>query len=261
MARWVGGSSIHRDKKGDKEGRLPIEVVPCKTQREALDFVIQNAFYDESFGITSDLLNRMTVDKWLDGDGARFAFNEEPTWPVHDRIMGIQAAALTMIMNPTTLRRVYDNEFRLPSDQDALTLPELLDTVTKAIWKELDKKAEQPYHARKPMITSLRRNLQREQMDRLIDLTMPNNGFTAAQKPISNLALMELRKIRDKISQALTDSGTKADPYTVAHLTETRERITKALDAQYIYNAKDLTRGNAPNVIFAPGQGEQPANR
>ena len=70
----------------------------------------------------------MTVDKWMDGDGARSALNNEPTWPVHDRIAGIQAAALTMLMNPTTLRRVYDNECRIPTDQDALTLPELLDS-------------------------------------------------------------------------------------------------------------------------------------
>ena len=264
MANWVGGSSIHRDRKGDKNARSPIEQIPAQTQREALQFVIDNAFFDEAFGVTPELLAKMTVDKWLDGDGARFALNSEPTWPVHDRIMGIQASALTMLMNPTTLRRVYDNEFRTPADQDALTLPELIDTVTKAIWKELDKKADQPFTSRKPLISSLRRNLQREHMERLIDLVLPSSGFTAAQKPISNLAMAELREIRDSINRALTDSGKNYDPYTLSHLTETRERITKALDAQYIYNAKDLSRGGQM-IFFQMGEdgakSVQPENR
>jgi hypothetical protein len=259
MANWVGGAFVNRDKKGDKDSRMPVQVVPAKSQRDALEFVIANTFLDESFGLTTELLNRMTVDKWMDGEGVRSALNNEPTWPVHDRIAGIQAATLTMLMNPTTLRRVYDNECRIPTDQDALTLPELLGTLTKSIWKELDTKTEKPFTDRKPMISSIRRNLQREHMERLIDLSLPNNGFTAAQKPISNLAMMELRKIRNRIAKALEDTGSKADPYTIAHLTETRERIGKALDAQYIYNAKDLARGgNSQIIIVSPHQGETP---
>ena len=58
--------------------------------------------------------------------------SDEATWPIHDRILGVQASALTRLMNPTTLRRVYDNELRLPEDVDTLTLPELLDAVNVA---------------------------------------------------------------------------------------------------------------------------------
>ncbi|HID23172.1 MAG TPA: hypothetical protein EYP14_12325, partial [Planctomycetaceae bacterium] len=114
MAGWVGVAFVHRDKKGDKNARVPIQVVPAKMQRDALNFVIETTFSDEAYDLTPELLSHMTVDKWLDGDGWITAFSEEPTWPVHDRIMGIQASTLTMLMNPTTLRRVYDNEFRVP---------------------------------------------------------------------------------------------------------------------------------------------------
>ena len=38
------------------------------------------------------------------------------------------------------MRRVYDNEFRVPADKDALTVAEVLDTVTKSIFTELDGK-------------------------------------------------------------------------------------------------------------------------
>ncbi|MBI3462576.1 MAG: zinc-dependent metalloprotease [Planctomycetes bacterium] len=254
MANWLGGAFVNRDKKGDKNGRLPVQVVPADKQRAALDFVIKNTFYDEAFGLTPDLLSRMTVDKWWDEGGIDTIFSEEPTWPVHDRIMGIQASVLTALMNPTTLRRVYDNEFRVPADQDTVTLPELLDALSAAIWSELDKKAESPSTARKPLISSLRRNLQREHLERLIDLSMPGAGDGAAYKPISNLATMKLRQLTGKINQAITGGAeSMIDPYSLAHLTEAKLRIDKALDAQFIYNANDIGGyGSIQFLLFQP---------
>ena len=117
----------------------------------------------------------MTVDKWLDGGGMGEA-RQESAYTIHDRIGGIQSMALTRIMNPTTLRRVLDNEYRTPADQDMLTLPELLDTVSAAVWSELEKSPGGSYTARKPYISSLRRNLQREHLDRMIELSMGGGG-------------------------------------------------------------------------------------
>src|SRR5690606_12538401 len=109
------------------------------------------------------------------------------TWPVHDRVMGLQASSLTLLMNPKTLRRVYDNEVVIPSDQDALTLAELMIDIRESIWKELATNPEKEYSPRDPMISSLRRNLQKEHLNRLIDLAMPGAGNTAAFKPIADL--------------------------------------------------------------------------
>ena len=103
--------------------------------------------------------------------------------------MGVQSSVLTMLMNPTRLRRIYDNESLVEADKDAITLPELLDVVTHSIFTEVDKAPQGKFTARKPMISSLRRNLQRELVDRLIDLARPGEDMTAAAKPISNLAL------------------------------------------------------------------------
>ncbi len=239
MANWVGGAHVNRDKKGDPNGRKPIEVVPADTQRKALAFVVNNAFKDESFGLSPELVTAMGLDKWYDDMNSMM---EESTWPIHDRIMGIQASALTSVLNPTTLKRVYDNEFRVPADQDSLTLPELLSTVTTGVWTELDAKAEGNYSARKPMISSLRRNLQREHLERLIDLTLPGNAQGAAGKTISTLASEQLRQIVKKIEAAQAAAADKHDPYTTAHLSQAKDRITKALDADYILNP---TRGGA----------------
>jgi hypothetical protein len=244
MARWVGGTFVNRDRKGDKNGRKPIEVVPVAQQRDALNWIIETTFYDEAFGLTPELLSRMTVDQWLDGDGRFLVLGSEPSWPIHDRIMGIQASTLTMLMNPTTLRRVYDNEYRIPADQDSVTLPELLQALTDSIWKELDQAApDKPFTARKPMISSLRRNLQREHLERLVDLVMPGNDYSASKKPIATLSVAELKKIQAKLGQAIDKLGPKADPYTNAHLIEARDQIKKAMDAQVIYNAQEIGQG------------------
>ena len=233
MANWIGGAFIHRDKKGDPNGRPPIEVVPAEMQREALKFVLQSAFRDQSYALSPELLSRLTKDFLGMGFSS---MSGDPTWPVHDRILSTQAATLTNLLNATTLRRVYDNEFRIPADQDAFTLPELLNSVRDEIWSELDQKPEKQFTARQPMISSLRRNLQREHMERMIDLTLPNNGTSAAYKAISNLSVKQLRDLKGKIDQTLRDNAKSMDPYTEAHLAEASHRIEKALDASYVYN-------------------------
>jgi len=236
MANWLGGAFIYRDKKGDKGDRLPIEEVPAKKQREALDFVIENTFKDEAFGLTQDLLRRMTVDKWLDDTSFMSSVLSDATWTIHDRIMGIQSSALAMMMYPTTLRRIYDNEFLIPADEDALTLPELLDTISGEIWSEFEQQPTKKYTAREPMISSLRRNLQREHLELLIDLSRSNYMGTAAYKPIANLVMEKLRQIKEnKIDPVLEASDENLDPYTKAHLKDAGMQIKKTLEAHYVY--------------------------
>jgi hypothetical protein len=233
---------VSRDRKGDPNAHMPVEVVSANKQRAALDFVLKSAFNDDAYGLTPELLSHMTVDKWADEGGMR-DLREDPTWDVHDRVIGIQASVLTMLMNPTTLRRVFDNEFRVPSKDDALTLPELMDKTSAAVWSEVLDKPTKQYTARDPMVSSLRRDLQREHIERLIDLTLPATASGAASKPISNLAMSKLREIKDKIGNAIDRGGGNVDAYTKAHLSEMKVRIEKALDAQYIYNQASGSSG------------------
>ena len=249
MSIWVGGTFVNRDKKGDPGDRAPVTVVPPDTQRKALDFVMQQAFVDESFGLKPEVIQKMSLDRWMDGG---FRADGEAAWPIHDRILSMQASTLTMLMNPTTLRRVYDNEVRTPADQDAVTLPEMLEKISTKIWSELDGKFEGEANERKPRISSLRRNLQREHIERLIDLTIPAATPTSASKVICNLSLMQLRQLKSKIDAALGNPQ-GMDKYTVAHLTEIQQRLTKALDANYIYNvaAPGVGGGRGPIIIGA----------
>jgi len=251
MSNWVGGAFVNRARKGDPNATNPLQPVPAEQQREALAWVIENSFFDESFGLTPELLSKMTVDKWMDQGGFGEAM-QEPTWPIHDRVAGVQSSVLTMLMNPTTLRRVFDNELLVPSDLDAVTLPEVLDTITNAVWSELDTTSETDFTARKPMISSLRRNLQREHLERMIDLAM-GTGSGEAGKPVSNLATSKLRSVRGKIADVIgekADEQGNLDAYTFAHLSEAQIRIDKALDANYIINGGSMI----PDLRFLFGQ-------
>ncbi|MFO0859900.1 MAG: zinc-dependent metalloprotease [Phycisphaerales bacterium] len=237
MARQVGGANVSYSKKGDPNGKDPVTPFSAEKQREALKWIIDNAFVDSAWELSPELLAKFTNARWFDQGGFNEAL-EDPAYPIHDRIAGIQTTALVLMMNPTTLRRVYDNEMRAPGTQDMLTLPELMDTIGKSVWTELDKSPGQQFTAREPMVSSLRRNLQRQHLEFLIFLTEPASFSGEASKPISNLALLQLRALQEKINSILESKSAagRLDPYTLSHLTETNERIKSVLNSTYIYN-------------------------
>jgi len=233
MANWIGGAYVHRDHKGDPNGRVPLEVVDAGEQRGALAFVIENSFHDASFGLTEELLLHMTVDKW--SDPGAFDSRGDSAWDVHDRVMGVQGSVLTMVLNPTSLGRVLDNELRTPAEQDALTLPELMQTMTGAAFTELGTDLDGvTFTNRKPMISSLRRNLQSAMIDRLTGLT---DDAVRMPRPIRTLATFELKQVRDRIAGVLEKRETgQLDQYSLVHLVDLHERIDRALDRVKIAN-------------------------
>ncbi len=259
-SNWIGGSYLNRDKKGDAGDREPITPIEADMQRRAMNIVLENTMRDEAFGLSPQLLRRMTVDKWWDDGGQRYIFEDE-TYPVHDKIAGIQSMAMNSILNPQTLNRVYDNEFRAEEDEDVLTVPEVLATVRDAVWGELDGGPQGSYSARSPYITSLRRNAQREHLGRLIDLSMPaGSGWYTA--PVSNLSRMQLRELKGTIDSAMRRKGSDLDPYSRAHLAEASSLIDRALNAQYLYNTDDISAGGGGMMFPFLGQpaDEVPSN-
>jgi len=252
MSSWLGGSFATRSQKGDKNAGKPVNPVPVERQREALKFVIDNMFYDDAFGLTPDLLTHLSVDHWLDE-----GFGGEETWPVHDRIAGLQASALSRLLSSTSLRRIYDNELLIPADQDAVTLPEVLTSVTDALWSELKEAPQKQFTARVPLISSMRRNLQQDHVTRLIELSLPGGFSTEAFKPIMNQASFELTRILGSIVKVL-EARDKIDPYSLAHLEKVKEQIEKARSGQFIYNASDL-RGGGGGTIIILGRDQIPA--
>ena len=149
MANWLGGSDISRNQKGDPEGRAPVMPIEADPQREALTFIMSHAFEDDAFGVTTELLHHMTTDQWSDdSEGDR----SDPTFPIHTASR-VFAPALSQIMNPVTLRRIYDNEIATPADTDQITLAEVMDAVVANVFRVGRSRMES---AREPAISNWR---------------------------------------------------------------------------------------------------------
>jgi hypothetical protein len=225
MSDWIGGAYTTRNKKGDyEEDVAPVQVVPVEQQRAALAFVVETIFDEDAYGITPNLLTHFNVDKWYGGGGDR----GEATWPIHDRILGTQASILSAILAPSRLGMVYDNEFMIPEDEDALTVAEIFQTLMDSIYSNLN--AEGEWTNRKPMISSIDRNLQAEMTDRLIDLS---TGRVRMFRPIRTLALYHTRELHNRIGTIIKKNRKGLDTYSLAHLQDMHERLGKALEVVY----------------------------
>ncbi len=228
-SRWVGGTFSTTNYKGD--GEAAIADVPADRQRKAMNLIIANAFEDEAFGLSPELLRHMGKEYYWDPAGVNELMSD-PSVPVHDLVAGIQATGMTLLMNPTTLRRVYDNEFR--AGDDAFRMSEVIEAVRDNVWRECTStKKAKGFSDAEPMVSSFRRNLQREHVDRLITLALLNNASSPALRTISSMAAQELDEIKAIVDKA---SEAKPDRYTAAHLESIAKRIESAEDPNYVIN-------------------------
>ncbi len=231
VARLVGGQSVSRDHKGDPNAREPFEIVPVETQRNALKYLNETVFSDDMYKLPPDLLNKLAPGRFWHWDSDEF--NIDVDYNLHDRVLAVQARALTLVMNPININRIHDAELKVPSGEDAMTVPELFRSVTDGIFSELSAKASGNYTDRKPMVSSFRRNLQREYVRRLVSMLLrgTNRGLNPDAHAIVRATLknlgVESAKIIDKM-------GSRLDTYTLAHLDEMNSTIERALDADFV---------------------------
>ena len=95
---------------------------------------------------------------------------------------------------------------------------------------ELEGAGKGGYTDRKPMVSSLRRNLQANMTDRLIAMA---TGGARVSLPIRQLSQMHLRELDGKLEKALKRSSS-LDTYTRAHLEDMKIRTERALSAMVI---------------------------
>ncbi len=226
MADWIGGAHTNRNKKGDfgEQDVAPVQVVPAAQQRAALNFIVETMFTEDAFGLSPRLVTHFNVDKWYGGGGE----DGEATWPVHDSILGSQASMLSAILAPSRLGMVYDNEFRVPADEDALTVAEIFETLVDVIYSDLNT-PDGEWTNRNPMVSSLNRNLQAEMTDRIIDLA---TGRVSMFRPVRTIALLHAKQLHKRMGNLLNNDF-DVDTYTRAHFEDMHERLGKALDAIY----------------------------
>ncbi|MCB2154367.1 zinc-dependent metalloprotease [bacterium] len=235
-AKHIGGTYLYRDHKGDPNARPPIVPVDAEKQREAIRLISEHIFARDAFKIDPEIQTHLAAGRWSHRGSS--SWREPLVYPIQDEVLSMQRSIMFSLTNPQRIEWVYDAEMYVPADKDVFTLPELLDTLTASIWTEVKepKGADfgDSFTARKPMITNLRRNLQREYLGRLI--TIANGGERSAYPAIARtLAWKQLKDLGANIDEMLADKrASKLDPYTTAHLEESSMRIQKVLAADYV---------------------------
>ncbi|MCL1472739.1 zinc-dependent metalloprotease [Argonema antarcticum] len=222
ISKYVGGQSFYRDRVSSANGKQPLEVVSVAKQRSALTMLQKYLFAPDAFNFPPDLLNKLvspSPNEWDDDD----LIKRRLDYPIYNRILLSQSSILARLLSAERLTRLRDIELKTPPGQ-ALTMPELFNSLQDGIWTEVLQKENKSLK-----ISSLRRALQRQYLEILIDMVLRNDDVPSDAR---SLAWEKLRQLRESLNHTLRKQGKNLDDYTKAHLEETRERITKVLDAQ-----------------------------
>lgn len=230
---YVGGTIVSRDH-NTPGARQPLENIDGATQRAVLQLLTDRVFSSDAYEMSRELLTHLQAEKWYqpafseaDGTGA-----EE--YSLHNAVNMLQFSILSDLLFSCS-HRLYDQEMRTDPEADALTLPELHHTITDAIWSEFDgdpsaSATSGSYTNLKPMVSALRRNLQREHAEQLIDLAFRVPGSMPTQRQPQIIAMSQLRGITDRLS-AWEGAADALDDYTRIHISETRILIENALES------------------------------
>ena len=220
-SQYIGGQSVSRDHKADKDAHDPIVPVPGAKQRECLKFLVDAILSDKSFQFSPALLRRLGTERWMhwgtdgfDGPGVDIS--------VLERILAIQKIVLSHCLE---LARPWPGSRTSSSrpipDADPLRMEEVFRSLTDGIWSDLD-------HLRGPARTtrrrssacrSIRRNLQREYLRRLSSMVLGNSrgpagdlfayvvfirgGETSVPADARALARLHLKEIAGRIGKVL----------------------------------------------------------
>ncbi|QFS49500.1 hypothetical protein GXM_06994 [Nostoc sphaeroides CCNUC1] len=218
--KYIGGQSFYRIHpseipSGVSQRRLPFEPVPVEEQRQALETLQKYVFAEDAFSFSPELLNKLAPSRWRHWGSTPQVGRLD--FPIHDLVLFMQGSVLRDLLSGDRLSRLKDIELKTKSG-NALSLPELFDTLQSGIWTEVIKPKGQPMK-----IASLRRGLQRQYLDILTGMVLRKESVPEDAR---TLAWYKLKQLDEKLKGVNSD-----DEYTKAHLLETRDRIEKVLNA------------------------------
>jgi hypothetical protein len=228
--KYLGGATTARDHRGDPDARPAIATVPAERQREALAFLAEAGFGEGAFRFRPQLLSRLAPERWMHW-GASPAAQGRADFPLHEWALAQQGSLLNQLLEPVVLQRIRDAELRAAPGEETVGIPELFGTLTQTIWTELGIRAgSKPVTAR--TIGSVRRDLQRMHLNAMIGMVV--NPAAGTPEDARGLARATLADLEGWVAHALGDDRAALDAYTRAHLADTHERISGALQAQMI---------------------------
>jgi hypothetical protein len=215
VAKQVGGVVENRTLAGPGRGQQ-FTRVPVDKQKEAVKFLIENAFTTPKNLLDPEVVNQ-------------FRFSG-----VASDVMGLQRSVLTSLLSAGRLNRLLDAEVIDPDN--AYPVSELVAEVQAGVWSELKADA--------PKTDPLRRNLQRAYIEILkqeFESRSSDSGLSTSRLPrglildfgpsrsvelraVARIALRDLEKQIEAALPKVKDTATKA------HLQDSLEEIHAILD-------------------------------
>jgi hypothetical protein len=246
-SQYIGGQSVSRDHKADKDARDPIIPVKGEKQRDCLKFVSDSILSDSAFQFSPALLRRLGAERWMHWGSDGF-YGSGVDISVLERILAIQKIVLAHCLSPSTLARLENQQLQSDPGSNPLRMDEVFRSLTDGIWSDLDRLAKPSTDkSSKVALTPIRRNLQREYVRRLSNIVLGSNsssfgdlygyviftrgGNYGAPADARALARLHLKEISGRISRVLETSNSTIDDTSRAHLEESRHRISKVLEA------------------------------
>lgn len=216
MARFIGGIEHSRARVGDPSGKLPFTPISGARQREALKFIVDNIWAEDAFQFSPKLLAKMQPERFPDFNWSVYEM-QRLEYPLHAQVRSVQSTPLFYIYNPTTLARVNDIEKMYSNSADVYSMTEIFQDVRRAIWADVIAGKN---------VNSYRRNLQREHLERLINMvTNKNLGYP---DDAVTLARVDLKTLKGAIGTALNGN---LNTISRGHLEESLALINAAMDA------------------------------
>ncbi len=249
VASHIGGQSISRDHKGDKDARDPIVPVPGERQRAALAFLVENVLTDKAFQFSPALLRRLSKEHWDMGVGASENGRASDV-SVNDRVLAIQRIALSHCLSGSVLTRLQNQELQSDPGSKPLAIAEVFRTLSDGIFSEVNAPAEVEGKTKSVGCSTIRRNLQREYLRRLATIVLGqgrntygdafpfvmfsgSGGYPADARALARLHLKELA---EKIGKVLSAKDIQLDDTCRAHFDDLGMKIEQVLDADINVN-------------------------
>jgi hypothetical protein len=183
-------------------------------QREAMQFLSENAFATPTFVIKPEILRRI-----------------EPSGTL-DRIRTSQQRVMATLLAESRINRLVEQE--AVDGVTAYRATEFFADLRRAIWREVDTASVQ--------IDPYRRNLQRAYLDAMSDKI--NSRISGESRP---LARGELRTLDTSVRAAIAKA---ADRTTRLHLQDVRDQIARILDPKFAPPTAPL---NLPIILGLDG--------
>jgi len=223
IAKYIGGVTTLRDHVGSP--RVPLTPVESAKQREALRLIADGLFGADSFRFKPDFMRRVQVD-WLDRNDIYDVGLSTATvdYSLGTQVLNAQRKVLNQLMSDAVAQRILDSEVKSTDASKTLRLSELYSTLEQSIWSELKTGRE---------ITPLRRNLQREHLQRVANALLRPAGSMPADA--RSLQREEAKALRREIAAAQNRPGFSKE--TRAHLAEALTQLDEALKAPLVRQA------------------------